>query len=192
MGKGLKNFNAKRTVKEFLPNSKWLFLSVTMKTSKEGMFKWPHATQKGNQLFDNREVLKKLYSQVSLNTHRPVYTAPVICIQEKAMATHSSTLAWTIPWTEEPGRLQSMGSHRVGHDWSDLAAVICICILGKQNCRKISYMFLPIIYSYVCLSKGLITSLLLLSSPIHYFSICLWKNRYLCFLFFLKSPTLFE
>ena len=38
------------------------------------------------------------------------------------MATHSSTLAWRIPWTEEPGRLQSMGSHRVGHDWSDLAA----------------------------------------------------------------------
>ena len=32
------------------------------------------------------------------------------------MATHSSTLAWKIPWTEEPGRLQSMGSRRVGHD----------------------------------------------------------------------------
>ena len=35
---------------------------------------------------------------------------------EKAMATHSSTLAWKIPWTEEPGRLQSMGFRRVGHD----------------------------------------------------------------------------
>ena len=35
---------------------------------------------------------------------------------EKAMAPHSSTLAWQIPWTEEPGRLQSMGSRRVGHD----------------------------------------------------------------------------
>ena len=32
--------------------------------------------------------------------------------------THSSTLAWKIPWTEEPGRLQSMGSRRVGHDWA--------------------------------------------------------------------------
>ena len=41
---------------------------------------------------------------------------------EKAVATHSITLAWKIPWAEEPGRLQSMGSHRVGHDWSDLAA----------------------------------------------------------------------
>ena len=35
---------------------------------------------------------------------------------EKEMATHSSILAWEIPWTEEPGGLQSMGSERVGHD----------------------------------------------------------------------------
>ena len=35
---------------------------------------------------------------------------------EKAMATHSSILAWRIPWTEEPGRPQSMGSQRLGHD----------------------------------------------------------------------------
>ena len=35
---------------------------------------------------------------------------------EKEMANHSSTVAWKIPWTEEPGRLQSMGSQRVGHD----------------------------------------------------------------------------
>ena len=40
------------------------------------------------------------------------------CISEKAMAPHSSTLAWKIPWVEEPGRLQSMGSLRVGHDWA--------------------------------------------------------------------------
>ena len=36
---------------------------------------------------------------------------------EKAMVPHSSTLAWKIPWTEEPGRLQSMRSLRIGHDW---------------------------------------------------------------------------
>ena len=42
---------------------------------------------------------------------------------EKEMATHSSVLAWRIPWTEEPGGLLSMGSHRVRHDRSDLAAV---------------------------------------------------------------------
>ena len=37
---------------------------------------------------------------------------------EKEMAIHSSTIAWKIPWTEEPGRLQPMGSQRVGHDWA--------------------------------------------------------------------------
>ena len=43
---------------------------------------------------------------------------PNTVLSEKAMAPHSSTLAWKIPWTEEPGRLQSMGSLRVGHDWA--------------------------------------------------------------------------
>ena len=43
---------------------------------------------------------------------------------EKEMATHSSVLAWRIPGAGEPGGLPSMGSHRVGHDWSDLAAAV--------------------------------------------------------------------
>ena len=43
----------------------------------------------------------------------------------RAMATHSSTLAWEIPWTEEPGRLQSMGSRRVGHDWATSLSLSC-------------------------------------------------------------------
>jgi len=46
-----------------------------------------------------------------------------VYIMEKEMATHSSVLAWTIPGTGEPGGLLSLGSHRVRHDWSDLAAV---------------------------------------------------------------------
>ena len=46
---------------------------------------------------------------------------PLGSLKEKATATDSSTLAWKIPWTEEPGGLQSTGSHRVGHNWSDLA-----------------------------------------------------------------------
>ena len=45
----------------------------------------------------------------------PTKVCPVKCM-EKAMVTHSSTLAWRIPWMEEPGRLQSTGSLRVGHD----------------------------------------------------------------------------
>ena len=47
---------------------------------------------------------------------------------EKEMATHSSALAWRIPGTGEPGGLPSMGSHRVGHDWSDLAAAAAYCM----------------------------------------------------------------
>ena len=47
---------------------------------------------------------------------RVVYLFHIECVSEKAMAPHSSTLAWTIPWTEEPGGLPSMGSHRVRHD----------------------------------------------------------------------------
>ena len=46
---------------------------------------------------------------------------------EKEMATHSSVLAWRIPGTGKPGGLLSVGSHRVGHDWSDLAAVAATC-----------------------------------------------------------------
>ena len=46
---------------------------------------------------------------------------------EKEMATHSSVFAWRIPGTGEPHGLRSMGSHRVGHDWSDLAAAAAGC-----------------------------------------------------------------
>ena len=46
---------------------------------------------------------------------------------EKEMATHSGVLAWRIPGMAEPGGLPSMGSHRVGHDWSDLAAA-ALCL----------------------------------------------------------------
>ena len=51
---------------------------------------------------------------------------------EKEMATHFSILAWKIPWTKEPGRLQSMGSQRVGHDW----VTSLTYSLTKQFCLK--------------------------------------------------------
>ena len=51
---------------------------------------------------------------------------------EKEMATHSSVLAWRIPGTGEPGGLPSMGSHRVGHDWSNLAAAVAEATSGKD------------------------------------------------------------
>ena len=60
---------------------------------------------------------------------------------EKEMATHSSTLAWRIPWMEEPGRLQSMGSQRVRHDWATsffLSYTVCksvTCIANTFKCH---------------------------------------------------------
>ena len=58
---------------------------------------------------------------------------------EKEMATHSSVLAWRIPGTGKPGGLLSMGSHRVGHDWSDLVAAAAAAALERSvhswSCR---------------------------------------------------------
>ena len=56
---------------------------------------------------------------------------------EKEMATHSSVFAWRIPGTGEPGGLPSMGSHRVGHNWSDLAVAYLY---------KLTYIFISIKY----------------------------------------------
>ena len=53
---------------------------------------------------------------------------------EKEMAAHSSMLAWRIPGMEEPGGLPSMGSHRIGHDWSDLAAAAAVfCRMNTET-----------------------------------------------------------
>ena len=49
-------------------------------------------------------------------------------VLEKEVATHSSVFAWRIPGTAEPGGLLSMGSHRVGHNWSDLAAAAAVSV----------------------------------------------------------------
>ena len=56
---------------------------------------------------------------------------------EKEMATHSSILAWRIPWTEEPGGLQSTGSQRVGHDWAtSLSPSLRRSVLGEMKCKE--------------------------------------------------------
>ena len=61
---------------------------------------------------------------------------------EKAMAPHSSTLAWKIPWMEEPGGLQSMRSLRVGHDWTTSLSLSCIGE-GNGNPLRCSYLENP-------------------------------------------------
>ena len=60
------------------------------------------------------KTIAHIYRELIMARHCPI--CPHILSLEKAMAPHSSTLAWKIPWMEEPGGLQSMGSPRVGHD----------------------------------------------------------------------------
>ena len=52
--------------------------------------------------------------------------------QEKAVAPHSNILAWELPWTEEPGRLQSMGLQRVGHDWATSLSLFSFLYWRRQ------------------------------------------------------------
>ena len=61
---------------------------------------------------------------------------------EKEMATHSNVLAWRIPGTGEPGGLPSLGSHRVGHNWSNLAAAAAVHIL--LPIKKLENLFLSL------------------------------------------------
>ena len=66
---------------------------------------------------------------------------------EKGMATHSSTLAWKIPWTEEPGRLQSIGLQRVQRDWNGWAAKQCLLVACNPKLVSISIAWE---YSFEC------------------------------------------
>ena len=71
----------------------------------------------GEERWVNKTNTFLLWIQTCLGLKSPQYLM-LSLYMEKAMAPHSSTLAWKIPWTEEPGRLQSMGSWRVGHNWA--------------------------------------------------------------------------
>ena len=74
-----------------------------------------------NSIWQNHYEAQLTYSLNIQNTNQHT---------KKAMAPQSSTLAWKIPWTEEPGRLQSMRSLRVGHDWVTSLSLSCI---GEGN-----------------------------------------------------------
>ena len=72
--------------------------------------------------------------------------------REKAMAPHSSTLDWRIPGTGEPGGLQSVGSHRVRHDWNDLAVASAE---KARKCQKnIYFCFIDYTYTFDCVDHN--------------------------------------
>ena len=77
----------------------------------------------GNKLWMVRGAITKHVNTFS-------FRKPLEMLPEKAVAPHSSTLAWKIPWTEEPGRLQSMWSRRIRHDWATSLSLSCI---GEGN-----------------------------------------------------------
>ena len=80
---------------------------------------------------------------------------------EKEMATHSSILAWRIPGTEEPSGLPSMGSHRVGHDWSDLAAAAARnenIHFGREKEKTHYFLVLPTLFLATQMKKKMIFS----------------------------------
>ena len=90
---------------------------------------------------------------------------------EKEMATHSSTLAWKIPWMEEPGRLQSVGSQRVGHDWATSP------YLTSEKIRHNWATFTSLqTANSVCLVEGSSSKLLLIHLS---GGACSWPHRHL-------------
>ena len=99
---------------------------------------------------------------------------------EKEMATHSSVLAWRIPGTGEPGGLPSMESHRVGHDWSDLAVAEINSYLGRNldrlHLHAISLIGIGIIFILI---TGKLT--IVLNFSIHPSHAILFKNFYFVF-----------
>ena len=129
----------------------------------------PHAgTAKCGEMTDN-------WMTILTTGHRPLGFWILFPLSlEKEMATHSSTLAWRISGTAEPGGLPSMGSHRVRHDWSDLAAAAAVPLsphspphssaLPTWPCRRLSWN--P--WSKGFLSSSLMDTLLI--PPSHFFN----------------------
>ena len=95
-------------------------ISVTLDMHPYGR-KWRRT--KESLLMKVKEERERVDLKLNIQKTKIMASGPITSWQiggqmEKAMAPHSSTLAWKLPWTEEPGRLQSMGSLRVRHDWA--------------------------------------------------------------------------
>ena len=105
------------------------FQRIARRDKKDFLSLWCKEIEENNRTGKTRDHLKKIR-----DTQASLVTQMVKCLpemqetqvwslggedpQEKEMATHSSTFTWKIPWTEEPGRLQSKGLQRVRHDWA--------------------------------------------------------------------------
>ena len=83
-------------------------------------------------------VLPKVVA-LTVKNHPAMQETWVLSLGRGGMATHSSTIAWKIPWMEEPGRLQSMGLQRVRHDWATSLSFLLGRFPGKENGYPLQY-----------------------------------------------------
>ena len=108
---------------------------------------------------------------------------------EKEMATHSSILAWRIPGTEEPSGLPSLGSHRVGHNWSDLAATAAAA--AATPIKIVLHHYLVHTDTWIKLKKNILWN----NETFHQTSLCMMSQCLFFYLIFrkywLQSPNWF-
>ena len=110
------------------------FVSVVHKNSRIKIFFFLYFLQKLYnytlfvKIYDPFKFIFKWY-EAGINDY--IFYILLVNCSEKAMTTHSSTLVWKIPWMEEPGRLQSMGSQRVGLDWAT-----SLSLFTFMHCRR--------------------------------------------------------
>ena len=120
--------------KSFLP---YLLSEMWRYNEKLSVYKQEESSHQNSCWHLDLRLLASQFSLVQLLRYIGLFMTP----SEKAMAPHSSTLAWKIPWTEEPGRLQSMGSLRVRHDWA--TSLSLFSFLHWRRKWQPTPMFLP-------------------------------------------------
>ena len=104
------------------PITSWEIDGETVETVSDFIFRGSKITADGDC---NHEIKRSLLLVRKVMTN-------LDSILEKEMATHSSTLAWRIPWVEEPGGLQSMGLWRVGHNWATSLSLLTLLHWRRQ------------------------------------------------------------
>ena len=117
---------------------------------------------------------------------------------EKETATHSSIIAWRIPWTEQPGRLQSTGSQRVGHAWAHIGNVCvhtyidtCVCICVYKYIHRHVYVCMCV-YTHMCTRVCVCVCVCVCTRRPTYKWQCFW-NKYSNFLsWWIRLPKAFR